>query len=233
MTREQDFERRLAEWLEDGPVTAPTEVVDRALERTDGRRQRRGPWRWLPLPAGLIERWFPTPRLARAIALAAVLAGVLLTSVVISVPFVGGPGAAPEMDDTAIRAIAGVARVTDETDSGGRLERTLEVDVGDPRVDGEAVQVLQFALVTEDGMSFARGRMRLENAWGTWEGPLDITTHPSGEQFERASLAGTRAYEGFTYLYTVHHQPPEAERAVEGAIWPDEPPLLPDPSLLP
>ena len=44
MTREQDLERHLADWLTDGPVTAPTEVVDEAIERTAGRRQRHPLW---------------------------------------------------------------------------------------------------------------------------------------------------------------------------------------------
>ena len=44
MMREQDLERRLADWLSDGPVTAPTEVVDKAIERTVGRRQRHPLW---------------------------------------------------------------------------------------------------------------------------------------------------------------------------------------------
>ena len=50
MTREQDLERRLADWLTDGPVTAPTEVVDEAIERTVGRPQRRPIWGWLRVP---------------------------------------------------------------------------------------------------------------------------------------------------------------------------------------
>ncbi len=75
--------------------------------------------------------------------------------------------------------------------------------------------------------------MRLENDWGTWEGPVDIVRYPSGEEYEYASLRGSGAYEGFTYLYVVRQATAEAERTVEGAIWPDEPPPLADPSLLP
>ena len=150
MTREQDFERRLADWLESGPVTAPSEVVDRALERTEGRRQRRGVWRWLPLPVGLVDRWFPTHRLAQATALVALLAGVLLTSVVVSVPFVGGPGPAPQMDATRIEALAGVARVTEERIVWGVLERTLEIESGDPRIDGETVSAAPVSLDDPD-----------------------------------------------------------------------------------
>lgn len=232
MTREQDVERRLSEWLGDGPVTAPPEVVDRALERTADRRQRRGLWRWFALPYGLLERWFPGVQLVRATTLAAVVLAVALTTLVVSVPL-GGPGRAPEMDPSRPHAVSGVARLHEESINYGQLTRRLEVESGDARIDGEALQVVQIPVFEDTGGYFARGMMRVENAWGTWEGPIDVTTYGTGEEYEMASLTGTGAYEGFTYLYTVRHQSPEAERAVEGAIWPDEPPPLPDPSPLP
>ena len=75
--------------------------------------------------------------------------------------------------------------------------------------------------------------MHLGNAWGAWDGPVDIVRYPSGEESEYASLRGSGAYAGYTYEYTVRQATAEAERTVEGAIWPDEPPPLPDPSLLP
>ena len=57
MTPEQDFERRLTDWLSDGPSMAPAEVVDRALEQTSGRRQRRGVQRWFSIPSQLMAQW--------------------------------------------------------------------------------------------------------------------------------------------------------------------------------
>jgi len=50
MTREQDLQRRLVDWLTDGPVTAPTQVVDEAIKRTVGRRQHHPLWGWLLAP---------------------------------------------------------------------------------------------------------------------------------------------------------------------------------------
>lgn len=232
MTREQDFERRLAEWLEAGPVTAPTEVVDRAVEKSAGRPQRRGTWRWLILPVDRIGRWFPVARLARATVLSAVIAGILLTSLLVSVPF-GGPGPAPEMDASVIRTVTGTAQVGQESEGPTELTRLVDVRTGDPRVDGRARQELTVLLDTEAGMHRSQGTMRLENTWGAWEGPVELAVYPSGEEFELASLTGSGAYAGYTYLYATHHFLDEAERVVEGAIWPIEPPSIPDPSHLP
>ena len=52
-------------------------------------------------------------------------------------------------------------------------------------------------------------------------------------ELEFAALEGSSAYAGSIYDFTVRSHPSEAERAVAGAIWPDEPPAMPDPSLLP
>lgn len=233
MTREQDFERRLAEWLDDGPSTAPIEAVDRALERTAGRRQRRGPWRWLDIPWRYLGHGSRTRGLARAIPVAAVLVGLLLTSLLVSLPFAGGPGPTPGMDASEIYVVAGPVRTESETGAPERLTRSIHFEVGDPRVDGKASQVLEVALDTETGLRIARGTMRLENAWGAWEGTVDVIAYPNGEEVEVAALSGSDAYDGFIYHYSIHDQPAGAERTVEGAIWPDEPPAMPDPSLLP
>lgn len=233
MTREQDFERRLADWLEDGPATAPIEVVDRALEHTAERRQRRGPWRWLVLPLERIGHRFPAQRAARVSGLAIVLAGILLTSAVVSVPFMGGGlGPAPKMDDQAIRVIEGTAEVDVLDESPTDLIRSIDIETGDQRIDGRARQELT-VLVQSASTRQLHGTMRLVNDWGTWAGPIDIVRYPSGEEYEYAALRGSGTYEGFTYHYIVHRPAAEAERTVEGAIWPDEPPPLPDPSLLP
>ena len=233
MTREQDLERQLADWLVDGPSMAPPEVVDQALKQTDGRRQWRGAWRLLVVPLTRLGGWFPSYRTARVSALAAALAGVLLTTVLVSVPFLGGdPGPPPEMDATAPRVVAGTAAMDVTRVTAAELVRSLDLDSDDPRIDGRARQELN--VLTEAGsVRQLHGTMHLSNDWGAWDGPVDIVRYPSGEEYEYASLQGSGAYEGFTYLYTVRQADAEAERTVEGAIWPDEPPSPPDPSLLP
>jgi hypothetical protein len=233
MTREQDFERQLAEWLEAGPVTAPSEVVDRAIARTAGRRQRRRAWAWLSRPEVLLRQTGVTGRPMRMATFAVLLVGLLLTSLLLAVPLGGGAGPTPEMDPSAVRAIAGTAHVIDRSEAAGSLLRVIDVEVEDQRIDGQATQTLQVLLETPTGMHRSRGTMRLVNDWGAWEGPLDVVAYPSGEEYELASLEGTGAYAGYTYLHSVRHQPDEADRTVEGAIWPDEPPSMPDPSLLP
>lgn len=232
MTRDQDFERRLADWLADGPSLAPVAVVEQALERTTRRRQQRGAWRRLTVPLGRVGHWLPTNRVARVTALAAVLSGVVLAGSLVSFPF-GGAGPAPEMDASAIRTISGTAQLSSESEGLTELARLVDVRTGDPRVDGRARQELAVLLDTDAGLNRSRGTMRLENDWGAWEGPVDLVIYPSGEEWELASLTGSGAYEGFTYLYTSRHFLSQAERTVEGAIWPDEPPSVPDPSLLP
>ena len=237
MTREQDLERQLAEWLVYGPSTAPVEVVDEALKRTAGRPQERGIRRLL----AQLGRWFQISRVTRVSALAAVLAGVLLTSVIVSAPFLGGGtapsptptlGPAPSMDGQAALPVAGIATMVIESESPMRQVRSVVIDTGDPRVDGRASQDL-VVLAEAANAAQLHGTMQLTNDWGAWNGQIDIVRYPSGEEYEYASLRGTDAYAGYSYAYTVHQATAEAERTVEAAIWPDEPPPLPDPSLLP
>ncbi len=239
MTRDKDLERQLADWLVAGPSTAPAEVIDQALEQTEGRRQRRGAWRLLVVPLAHLGRWAPTYRTARVSALAAVLAGILLASVIFSVPFLGGgPGPSPTsgptplMDPNVPRMVVGTARIDSESETSAELIRSIDLATDDRRIDGRARQDLT-VLVQTGSASQLHGTMRLENAWGAWAGTVDIVRYPSGEEYEFASLRGSDTYEGFTYLYTIRQTTAEAERAVEGAIWPGEPPPLLDPSLLP
>ena len=110
--------------------------------------------------------------------------------------------------------------------------RSVVIDTGDPRVDGRASQDL-VVLAEAANAAQLHGTMQLTNDWGAWKGQIDIVRYPSGEEYEYASLRGTDAYAGYSYAYTVHQATAEAERTVEAAIWPDEPPPLPDPSLLP
>ena len=86
MTREQDLERHLADWLTDGPVTAPTEVVDEAIERTVGRRQRHPLWGRLLEPLDRVRAGDET----RVLVLIVVLALSMLAALAIAVPFAGG-----------------------------------------------------------------------------------------------------------------------------------------------
>ncbi len=86
MTREQDLERRLADWLTDGPITAPTEVVDEAIERTVGRRQRHPLWGRLLEPLDRVRASDET----RVLVLVVVLALSMLAALAIAVPLAGG-----------------------------------------------------------------------------------------------------------------------------------------------
>jgi hypothetical protein len=232
MTREQDFERRLADWLADGPSSAPIEVVDRALERTEGRRQRHGAWLRLVLSLERVGHRFPTRRAARVATLAAVLAGVLLASAVITLPFGGGPASPPVMDSNAVVAIDGTVEMDGTSETPTQLTRVVDIESDDQRIEGQAIQELTVLIQSPDA-HVLHGTMRLENDWGAWMGNVDIVTYPSGAESEYAVLEGTGTYEGFTYHHTIHGQPAGTVRAFEGAIWPDEPPAIPDPSLLP
>lgn len=233
MTREQDLERQLADWLVAGPSAAPAEVVDHALKQTESRRQWRGARRPLLLPLARLGRWFPAYRTARVSALAVVLAGILLTSLIVSVPFLGGgTGPPPEMDG-APRVVTGTAQVDVLSETPAELVRSVDFETGERSIDGRARQELTVLVRTGDAHQ-SHGTMRLENDWGVWEGAVDIIRYPSGEEYEYASLSGRGdAYEGYTYLYVIRQATAEAERTVEGAIWPGEPPPPLDPSVLP
>lgn len=232
MTREQDFERHLADWLADGPNLAPDQVVDRALAQTAHRRQRRGVRRWLVLPLERVGGRFPTHRAGRLATLAAVLAGVLLASAVVILPVVGGPGSAPVMDDHAPRAVVGSAELVSVTEVTGGSERVLRIETDDPRIRGKARQVLAIEESSENDLVRSSGVMRLENEWGAWDGNVSGVQYPDGTEVEYGWLAGEDAFAGFSYFHSTTNHQAEAERVLEGAIWPDEPPPIPSPSLL-
>ena len=162
MTPEQDFERRLADWLSDGPNMAPAEVVDRALEQTSGRRQRRGVQRWFSIPSQLVARWRPTGGLARIVPVGAVMAGLLLVGLILSLPSMDQAGPAPGMTPSEIRTIAGVASVNVESTAPGRLTRTLELAVEDPRIDGVARQEFESLLDTDVDWSTGASTVRVQ-----------------------------------------------------------------------
>jgi hypothetical protein len=229
MTREQDLERHLADWLSDGPATAPTEVVDEAIERTVGRRQGHRPWGWLLEPLGRMR----TGDRTRGFALLAVLVLTMLAALAIAVPLGGGARPAPEMDPSSVLEVTGTIEVISEPEVDGVLERTVRVDASDPRVRGEARQVLHIEEAPGVGLERSTGMMRLENEWGAWEGVVHGVRYPDGSELEYGWLAGQDTYEGFSYFHSTRGHPAETERTVEGAIWPGEPPSMPDPSLLP
>lgn len=229
MTREQDLERHLADWLTDGPVTAPAEIVDEAIERAAGRRQRHPLWGRLGEPLHRVR----TRNQTRVVALIVVLVLTLLAALAIAVPFAGGTRPAPEMDPTSALGIAGTTEVISESEVGGVMERLVRVDAADPRVRGEARQVLHIEVAPGVGLQRSTGVMRLANEWGAWEGVVQRTRYPDGSELEYGWLAGQDTYEGFSYFHSARGLATEAKQAVEGAIWPGEPPPMPDPSLLP
>ena len=228
MTREQDLERRLADWLTDGPVTAPTEVVDDSIERTVGRRQRHPLWGRLREP---LDRARARDEM-RVVVPVLVLALTLLAALAIAGAFAGGTRPAPEIDPTSILPITGTTEVGSESAAGGVFERLVRIDVSDPRVRGEARQVLHIEAAPGVGLQRSTGVMRLENEWGAWEGVVHGVRYPDGSELEYGWLVGQDAYEGFSYFHSTGGHAAETERTVEGAIWPGEPPPMPDPSLL-
>ena len=234
MTRDQDFEQRLSDHLTEGPSVAPKEVVDQAVERTEGRRQRHRAWVWLTMPLDLpLWRSDAGRRLGRLVVIAAVMASVLLTALLISGPFAGGPGPVPEMESNAVRSVGGSMATTHESEAAGVLERVLLIEVGDPRIDGTAHQSLRVENAPAAGVQRSTGVMRLDNDWGTWEGVVNGVRFPDGTIVEYGWLTGRGAYDGFSYFHSTHGPSAGTERAIEGAIWPGEPPSMPDPSLLP
>jgi len=228
MTREDEFERRLADWLESGPVTAPDEVVAEGIERTRGRRQRPAWWSWL---FGLADRLRARDD-ARRLGLLVVLVLTLLAALAVTVPLAGGPGPAPEMDPLAVRHVSGTVETTSQSSRGDFTERVLDVDAGDVRTRGQARQLLRIEDGPDGVLQRFSGVMRLQNDWGIWEGPVNGVRYPDGTEIEYGWLAGQGAYEDFTYFHSTRDHPAEAERVLEGAIWPGEPPPMPDPSLL-
>ncbi len=229
MTREQDLQRRLVDWLTDGPVTSPTEVVDQAIKRTAGRRQRHPLWGWLLEPLGRFRAGQDT----RVVVLIVVLALTMLAALAIAVPLAGGTRRAPEMDPSSALSVTGATEVISESELDGVFERLVRLDASDPRVRGEARQVMSIESAPGVGLQRSTGVMRLENEWGAWEGTIYGVRYPDGSELEYGWLEGHEAYEGFSYFHSTRGHPAETGRMIEGAIWPGEPPSAPDPSLLP
>ena len=229
MTREQDVERRLVDWLADGPFTSPTEVIDEAIERTVGRRQRHPLWGWLLEPLDRVRAGDET----RVVVLLLVLALTTLAALAIAVPLAGGTRPAPDMDPSSVLAVTGAVEVISESERDGVFERLVRVDGSDPRVHGEARQVMYIEAAPRVGLQRSTGVMRLENDWGAWEGTIYGVRYPNGSELEYGWLEGHEAYEGFSYFHSTRGHPAETGRTVEGAIWPGEPPSAPDPSFLP
>jgi len=229
MTRDQDLERRVADWLSDGPVTAPTEVVDEAIERTGGRRQRHPLWGRLLEPLDRVR----ADDNARVVLLVVALALAMLAVLAIAFPFAGGARPAPEMDPTSVLEITGTTEVISESEVDGVLERAVRVLASDLRASGEARQIVHIEEAPGVGLQRSTGVMSLENEWGAWEGVVHGVRYPDGSELEYGWLVGQDTYEGFSYFHSTRGHPTGTERTVEGAIWPGEPPSMPDPSLLP
>jgi hypothetical protein len=229
MTREQDLQRRLVDWLADGPVTSPTEVVDEAIERTAGRRQRLPSWGWLLESLDRVRAGGET----RVVVMLLVLALTVLAALAIAVPLAGGTRPAPEMDPSSVLAVTGTIEVISESEHDGVFERRVVVDGSDPRMHGQARQIVHIEAAPGVGLQRSTGVMRLETEWGAWEGVVHGVRYPDGSELEYGWLEGDGTYEGYSYFHSTRGHPAETGRTVEGAIWPGEPPSAPDPSLLP
>ena len=212
MTREQDLQRRLVDWLTDGPVTSPTEVVDEAIERTAGRRQRHPLWGWLLESLDRVRAGDET----RVVVLLLVLALTMLAALAIAVPLAGGTRPAPEMVPSSVLAVTGTIEVISESERDGVFERLVRVDVSERRVGGEARQVMHIEAAPGVGLQRSTGVMRLENEWGAWEGIVHGVRYPDGSEFEYGWLEGHETYQGFSYFHSTRDHPAETGRTSRG-----------------
>jgi hypothetical protein len=137
------------------------------------------------------------------------------------------------MDPSSVLSVTGVTEVISESEFDGVFERLVRVDASDPRVRGEARQVMSIESAPGVGLQRSTGLMRLENEWGAWEGAIRGARYPDGTELEYGWLEGHGAYDGYSYFHSTRGHPAETGRTVEGAIWPGEPPPAPDPSSLP
>lgn len=245
MTRDQDLERRLADWLTEGPVTAPRPVLDETYGLAATRHQRGRVSAWVaatlsgPLPIADDAR-----RLARGMVLAAILAalllGVLLTA---GGPFVGTPAPMPTLEPGVVLPVEGTRAVVSATepvaapDAGRETSTsttTLELLMEDPRVSGTARIERLVEGSSTSGLRRWSGRMRLENADGAWQGTVTGAAFRDGKEVEYGWLTGSRAFEGYTFFYISSLDPGAPDGGtgpmVEGIVWPGEPPPAPDPA---
>jgi hypothetical protein len=137
------------------------------------------------------------------------------------------------MDPSSVLAVTGTIEVISESEHDGVFERRVVVDGSDPRMHGQARQIVHIEAAPGVGLQRSTGVMRLETEWGAWEGVVHGVRYPDGSELEYGWLEGDETYEGYSYFHSTRGHPAETGRTVEGAIWPGEPPSAPDSSLLP
>lgn len=230
MSRFDDIEFRLADWLEEGPMAAPDRPVSAALEHARAHPRRRWPvaghWRNLMSGTNLTHVGPKTSQAGWLLAAAAVvivvvagLAGYGLLQSKDQGTGVGGPGnptASPAASPTAT-VITGIESCSTGTSAvtttvngvdQSRGERDeCGTTMSDPRVTGGGWAILNSNTMA-DGSWLAWGTRVITNAGGTWRGPffMERTATAKSLTFD-VVLAGEGGYTGLTFRAQVVSSP--------------------------
>ena len=114
-------------------------------------------------------------------------------------------------------------KVGDITQVRGVVVRVVET-MNDPRVSGTGTFSFSSDLYTT-GLGPAWGTLRIENADGAWEGPCRGAGRSWGDAIARACwLAGSGAYEGYSYYLQAEAPSPSQAGSVQGLIYAGAPP---------
>jgi hypothetical protein len=232
MSREQELARELAAWLAEGPTSAPTSVVDAALERIAGQGQRPRLLAWLRTPPGL-DRPVASAgvRAARWLVLALLLAVLLATLLVIGTPFGGSP--MPTLAPDVVLSLKGIASAGRTRDVADATAIDFELSLDDPRASGQAWSLQRVEDAPATGMQRVTGLLRIENGGGAWQGEVLGVRYPEGLELVFGWLSGEGGYQGFSCFIHLTVTPDGRERTVEAVVWPGEPPAVPAQELLP
>ena len=241
MSRDEDIELRLADWLEDGPIGAPDAPIAAALEhaRTHPRRSS-GVGRWRILMSGT-NMTQVGPKLHTGWLYAAAAVVVLVVAVTAGYGLLhsnnSGVGSGPAPAPTALptttasppaAVISGTETCTTRTAAttstvdGVKQSRGEQLDcsttMSDPRLTGTGTATFNVDQPS-DGTWLSWGTREIRNTNGSWSGPFAITSTASATTMAfDAVLTGSGGYVGL--LFRVRVEMTSAKTTLTGVILP-------------
>ncbi len=221
MSRNEDIEERLADWLEEGPIGAPDPPIGAALAHARAHPRRRwsavGHWRTFMSGTNMTQVKPKAPQAGWLYAAAAVLVIVVVVAggygiLQASNPGSGVGGAASPVPTATASTEATAASFTGsetctETDNGTTATVNGVVQIRgqqvectamntDPRLTGNGIATMNWDEYP-DGTSLAWGTRFIANDGGVWRSVWSVkTTAGAGVMEFEAVLVGEGGYEG-------------------------------------
>lgn len=221
MSRYEDIEQRLADWLEEGPTGAPASLIAAAIAHARAHPRRRwsvtGHWRTLMSGTNMAQVGPKAPQAGWLYAAAAVLVVVVVVAagygILQSTSPGSGVGGAASLEPTATASPANTPTSFTGTESCSETSNGTTVTVdgvvqtrgqqfectttnSDPRLAGNGIATMNWDEYP-DGTSLAWGTRLITNDDGAWQSGWSVeTTAGAGVMEFDAVLVGEGGYEG-------------------------------------